>query len=45
MKQIDFIREYFESETEGFHIKDIKMVERKNSYLFSIIAIPQITAQ
>lgn len=34
MKQIDFIKEYFYAETEGFHIKDVKMAERKDSYLF-----------
>lgn len=36
MKQIDFIKEYFYAETEGFHIKDVKLAERKDSYLFSI---------
>ncbi len=36
MKRIDFIREYFENETDDFHIKDITLACTKNSYLFSI---------
>lgn len=36
MNRIDFIREYFENETDDFHIKDITLACTKNSYLFSI---------
>lgn len=36
MKRIEMIKKYFYSETDGFHIKDVKLVDTKNSYLFSI---------
>lgn len=35
MKKIAIIKKYFEEETKGFSIEEIKKVDTKNSYLFS----------
>lgn len=45
MKQIDFVKEYFENETKGLTVEKIELVERKASYLFSTNCYEIITKE